>query len=281
LRWAVAVKQAVGHPIGLLQCSLGGSALKPWNPAESEDHPLFDIMRDVVKAVGGRVCGVLWYQGCSDTQPGAAATYLARFTKAVAAWRRILAIPDLPVITVQLNIYAPENDPGVDDAAWSNVREAQRQAARRIRNVAVVPSFGATLSDLIHNSPAGNLVIAERCARAALGMVYGRRIAWRAPEPRRTKIDVSRRTITIVFDNVHGRFRPTESSLAPFRVEDADGVVPLESVGYSGEPTIRLNLARPAVGRVRVHGAYGHHPASVPVDMTRGMPMLGFSVNAD
>lgn len=277
LRWASIVKQSVGYPIGLLQCSLGGSALKASNPSEPGDHPLFDIMRDTVKAVGGRVRGVLWYQGCSDTQPGSSSTYLKRFCGAVAAWRKILKNPDLAVITVQLNVYT---DPAVAVSAesWTAVREAQRLAAHRIRNVAVIPSFGSTLSDAIHNSPSGNLLIAQRCAGAALGMVYGRPVDWRAPEPGNVTIDASRRHITLTFQNVTGRLRPSVSPAAPFMVQDAEGEVPLTRAEYSGGPTIRLVLSRPAGRRVTVHCSHGPNPPPGPVDMTRGMPILAFSV---
>ena len=54
--------------------------------------------------------------------------------------------------------------------------------ARQVPGVAVVPTRDLPLSDLIHTSPAGNMLLGERLARAALGMVYRRGIAWKAPD---------------------------------------------------------------------------------------------------
>ncbi len=62
----------------------------------------------------------------------------------------------------------------------------------------------------------------------------------------------------------------------PFRVEDSNGVIPIGAVTYPGDATIRLALTRPLAGNPVVHGAYGQAPPSVPLDIERMMPMLGF-----
>jgi hypothetical protein len=275
LRWAKRISAAVGFPIGLVQTSLGGSPLSMWDPAEGDQAVLFEMMMQVVRAVGGSVGGVLWYQGESDAQGPQAESYAQRFVRAVRAWREALDSPDLPVLTVQINRKTEPAEPGAD-RGWSLVREAQRRAARRLANVTIVPSLDLPLSDAIHTSPAGNMVLADRAAAAALGAVYGRDVDYLAPEPLSARWIEPGRVIELSFANVSSRLDAFARAAQPFRVEDAGGVVELGAVEYTGGSALRLRLLRPATGHTCVHGAYGGDPQPVPCDVLRGVPMLGF-----
>jgi len=275
LHFARTLKRRVGIPIGLVQVSLGGSGLCWWNPTEPGDHPLYDIMVAAVEAVGGGVRGVLWYQGCSDTGPDAAATYEKRFIAAVRAWRKAMRNPDLAVLTVQINRVTGVTDPNVE-RAWTILREAQRRVPRRLPRITVMPTLDLALTDGIHLSPSGNLALGQRVAQAALATVYGLDVYYRAPEPKTAKATDGGRTVEIEFEHVAGRMDTMDGSAQPFRVEDADGVVPVEKVEYTQSATVRLRLARPLVGKAAVHGAYGCNPPLAPMDMDRVMPMLGF-----
>ena len=276
LHFGRLLKQQVNCPIGLVQTSLGGSALSAWNPTESKSAVLFHNMVHCVQLAGGRAKGIVWYQGESDANEKDGPTYLARFDKAVGAWREALGDPNLPVITVQLNrvmqALAPEE-------GWSMVREAQRQAAKRLAHVAVVPALDLPLSDLIHNSPAGNLLLAERMARAALGMVYGKPIDYQAPDLVSARRLEDGRVVELAFEPVTSRMDNLDLAAKPFRVEDGGVVIEIERVLYPGDHTIRLELAQPAAANAWVHGCYGLNPPSVPMDMERFMPMLAFSAH--
>jgi hypothetical protein len=275
LHFARLLKRELGCPIGLVQTSLGGSPLAQWNPNGPE--PLGELGRNMlrcVQAAGGRVKGVLWYQGESDCNVDAG-SYLERFGQAVASWRGALGQPDLAVITVQLNrVNEPAN--GDNDRAWSLIREAQRQAAHTIPHVGVVPAFDLPLSDFIHNSPAGNMLLGERMARSALGAVYGQSTQYLPPDlqaavaaPDGRRVDLNFVPVTSRMDNVD----PTANS---FIVEDGLGRVPITQVVYPGGPVVQLVLERALSGPAVVHGGYGVTPASVPIDAERFIPMLGF-----
>ena len=135
LQFARTLKRTLSHPVGLVQTSLGGSPLSRWNPDEPGAADLFDNMVRCVGKAGGKVRGIVWYQGESDTGTDAdAASYAQRFRRALAAWREALAAPELPVLTVQLNRVHQPADPDAD-RRWSQVREAQRQAARQTPGV--------------------------------------------------------------------------------------------------------------------------------------------------
>lgn len=269
-----ALQAALGHPIGLIQTALGGSALAPWNPAEDGPTPLFDTMMHCIGLAGGRIRGIFWYQGESDAQDLLAPTYAARFQAAVGAWRTAVGDPALPVVTVQLNRV---NNPPSDavDLTWSIVREAQRQVPHLLDGVIVVPALDLPLSDPIHTSPAGNLVLAGRLAQAVLGAVHGRDVPYLAPD-----VTSARRgddgSIVVSFANVVSRIDTIDLTSRPFVVEDYDGFVPVLETTYPGDETVVLTLGRAPLDGARVHGAFGAAPSPVPLDIERSLPILGF-----
>ena len=275
LQFGRLLKRDLGYPVGLVQTSLGGSPLKRWNPGEKEVSDLFDNMVHCVEKVGGSVKGILWYQGESDAGSDAdAKSYAARFLQAVNAWREALGDTRLPVLTVQLNrVFKPEEEGA--DWRWSQVREEQRRVARQVPGIAVVPTMDLPLSDLIHTSPAGNMLLGERLARAALGMVYGRGIAWKAPDVVAARAKDGR--VGLEFANVESRMDSIDLQANAFRIVDERGQVPVTEVVYPQNNRVELVLGRALQGRAVVHGAYGKAPATVPADMERFLPMLGFT----
>ncbi len=269
------LKQNLGHPIGLVQTSLGGSPLCMWNPAEPGDPILYNNMIHCIELVGGRVKGVLWYQGESETgDEKTAATAADRFINAVGAWRSALKNPELAVITVQLNRLLMSQDEKAD-RLWAIVRETQRQVPRRLKGVTVVPALDLSLSDGVHTSPAGNILLGERMARSALGAFYGKPIDYLAPDIQSAEAAAGRKTVELLFAPVTSRMDIIDLTGNPFRVEDEAGIVPIEKMVYAGNKVL-LVLKRALSGRTVVHGGFGANPAAVPMDMERFIPMLGF-----
>ncbi len=274
LQFGRLLQRALHYPIGLVQTSLGGSPLTRWNPHEDGPADLFDNMVQCVEKTGG-ARGILWYQGESDAgAEEVAASYARRFTDAVSAWRAALGKAQLPVLTVQLNRVYGRAEPG-PDRWWTQVRQAQRHVAQAVAGVSVVPTLDLPLSDLIHTSPAGNMLLGERLARAALDAVYGLESDHRAPDLTRATL-VETQRIVLHFDHVHSRMDSIDEGANCFRVEDDAGEVAIEAVRRPMDATIELVLSRPLQGSARVHGGWGTNPQTVPMDMERFVPMLGF-----
>jgi hypothetical protein len=280
LHFGRVMKSALGYPIGLVQTALGGSPLSRWNPRQHDDPAKADLFTNMVacvQAAGGAAKGVLWYQGESDANDNEAGSYQQRFIDAVQAWRAALNNPVLAVITVQINRVLPRiADEERSHRAWTVVREAQRQVPKTLAGVAVVPALDLPLSDLIHTSAGGNLVLADRMARAALGMVHGREIVYGAPDIESATKSGDGCSVTLTFANVTSRIDSIEQFANPFKLEDAHGDVKIEAIAYPGDATIVLRLGRPIAGDAVVHGAFGYNPPTVPMDMDRVLPMLGF-----
>lgn len=275
MKFAKMLKRDIGYPVGLVQTALGGSALSAWNP--DEDGCLYRNMLDIIKLCGGRVKGVLWYQGCSDADAGVHETYLQRFKSFVSNVRKDLSAQELPFLTVQLNrSIGPGDD--IKNTAWGTVREAQRQAARVIENVYVVPSVDCSLSDDIHNSSASNIMLGERLAKLALAEIYAKKYLCRAPDIS-SAILTGEKSICLLFNNVYGRLSTFGMCIdeMPFTVADEEGKAGILNCVVEGRNRMLLELNRKLIGRVFVHGAYEQNPKCfLPHDIEGHLPILAF-----
>lgn len=277
MHFARLIRQQVNIPIGLVQVSLGGSPLSSWNPTEKGDHPLYQLMMRAHSAVGGKVRGILWYQGESEAGTlETASSHTKRFINAVKAWRKAMKQPELHVLTVQIGHWMDGGGAAEPDKLWTIVRETQRQIPQRLRNVTVSPTLDLTLTDGIHVGPFSNLLIAQRVAQAALATVYGKPVHYLAPQPKEIRAAADKKVLEIEFENVTGRMDSIEVRAIPFRVEDEQGVATVNKVEYTSSAIIRLHLERSITGKTVVHGGYGSDPQTVPMDMDRMMPMLSF-----
>jgi len=283
LSFARYLKRELNRPVGLIQASLGGSSLGQWNPAESGE--LYKNLLEIVTNCG-RLRGVLWYQGCSDTTIVLSQIYRERFANFVNSLRRDLAAPDLPFFTVQLNRFVADPRPwGMGDEGWSRVREAQRRAAKELPGVFVVPAIDLPLSDNIHNSSYGNVMLGERLAKSVLKHLFARGLQADAPDIV-AALTTDRRELRLVFDNVSSRLyafdlKPGE---LPISISDESGEIEIKDYTIEGNEML-LRLSRePGVHGV-VHNQYGANPGYLSViDATSHLPALafyGFKISKD
>lgn len=275
LAFSRLLKKELGYPIGLIQTALCGSGLESWNPGE--DGILYRNMLSIVRSQGGKLKGILWYQGCSDTREPLCDTYLERFRNMVSCLRVDLEEESLPFLTVQINRKTTPSDPA-SDQCWAKVREAQRAAARGIPHVYIVPSLDCTLTDEIHNSSASNMVLGERIAKTALAQIYKRNFHCSPPDIISAQIS-NTQTLKLVFGGIKGRMFAYHvgAKQIPFTVEDTLGQLEIDSYTIENRNEIHLKLNRDIEGKVFVHGAYGQNPIQpVPIDTETHLPMLAF-----
>ncbi len=199
-------------------------------------------------------------------------TYEQRFARFIRRARREFG--RFGIVPTQSNRWTDVSQPPEVHLSWSIVREAQRRAMK-LPDVATVPTLNTPLSDGIHNSATGNVILGERMARAALGAVYKRDLAWRAPDVRTARKSGGGKGIKLHFDGVASRLIFVGMGRDEFVVEDAGGQVEVSEAVCDGA-TVLLKLARPLKGRARVHGAYGINPAWTLVDYVTSSPALAF-----
>lgn len=276
LAFGKCLRKETGLPIGFIQTALGGSPLKAWNP--DEEGTLYRNMMAIIKSAGGKVRGMVWYQGCSDCNPEESVAYLERFSNFANRLRQDLRDAKLPILTVQLNRLAETVDREAD-CSWGRMREAQRQAALLVPGVSIVPALDCPLSDNIHNSPAGNVLIGERLAKTALASVYKKLDSFHAPEISRAMLDADGESprIRLEFTNVQGYLIAIGPRGKVFTVIDAEGEIDIIDWQMISRNEISLTLARYPHGEMSVHGAYEANPAAhLPMDTGTYLPMLAF-----
>ncbi len=166
LAFAHKLAEANGRPIGLVPCAHGGTSMVQWDPVfiDEEGDSLYGAMIRRAEAAGGKIRGVLWYQGESDAAPERAVEYMDKLLGFVEALRRDLDNPDLPFYYVQIGAHAVE----LPSYGWDMVQTAQLEAESAMTNAAMVASIDLPLDDPIHIGRDGLQTLGERLAEAVL-----------------------------------------------------------------------------------------------------------------
>ena len=170
LPFAKAMYAETGVPIGLLACAHGGTSMQQWNPDLKHlgGGSLYGSMLGRVKRAGGKVAGVLWYQGESDANPTDAPLYVNRMKALIASVRADFKSPKLPFYTVQIGrVIFPKEWGDGDSRPWNAIQEHQRRLPNLIDGVGMVASVDLELNDLIHIGVQGLKRLGERMARLA------------------------------------------------------------------------------------------------------------------
>ncbi len=279
LPFGVAMAEVTGKPVGLLPCAHGGTSLGQWSQdlAHLGGASLYGGMLERVRRAGGTPCGLLWYQGESDCNPADARTYAERFDAWIAAARRDIGQPDLPVVVVQLGRWIVEVDEATNEA-WDIVREALLQLPQRVANTAVVSAIDLPLADGIHVSTLGHTRLAQRMAKAFLHLAGA---PGGVPTPAVKAVELGRATnglgvVTLRCENVNGGWRFGQPMYG-FEVRCAGakmGIVGAEPTGPIGSD-IRLTLEGAATEPVTVGYSLGVAPFATVVD-NADMPLPAF-----
>ncbi|KAL6650367.1 hypothetical protein ACP70R_009292 [Stipagrostis hirtigluma subsp. patula] len=142
--------------LGLVPCAVGGTAIREW----ARGTRLYEQMvrRARAAAEHGEVEAVLWYQGESDTESGAAAeAYRGNVERLIADVREDLGMPQLPFIQVAL---ASGDKRNID-----KVRNAQFSV--NLPNVVTVDAIGLALKeDNLHLTTESQVKLGEMLAEA-------------------------------------------------------------------------------------------------------------------
>jgi sialate O-acetylesterase len=210
---------ATSVPVGLIPVARGGTNLAQWSPdlACMGGESLYGSMLLSVLAAGGRVRGVLWYQGESDSGTAESAElYRAAHRTLVEAIRRDLGA-ETRFLQVQLcrNVLIPVSVA----LPWSQVRVHQVDAETGADGW--VASIDVEMVDPIHVGTEGLRRIGRRLARLAQGRAEPIRVA--AVERSGTLGEwPAALRVRIAFSGLRGGLRP-RLHLPGFSVRSPDG----------------------------------------------------------
>jgi len=212
-------------PIGLLPCAHGGTSMDQWDPARKDlgGKSLYGSMLRRFHAVGGRVKGVLWYQGESDASPQAQPPYRKKMERFIESVRDDFGNPKLPFYLVQLSRVTHIS---IDPGAWSAIQQDQRLIGREIPGVVTVSAIDLELDDLIHIGTQGNKRLGRRLARVADRELFGNRAVTTGPRLKSVSVEKGPNDLVrVVFDGVNGQLKP-KNHIAGFALRAADAEKP-------------------------------------------------------
>lgn len=184
--FATALTDALDIPVGIINCSWGGSCVEGWlpkdilltypdglTPMDDTDYHRKMVMFNGMLApmAGYTIKGFLWNQGESNV--GKEKEYIDRFSTMTRLWRKMWDQPNdkLPMYTVEMPSYSYGNN----DGDWgAKFRQAQHIIAKTLENSGCVCT-----ADLIKDYEAEQVhgtkkkEIGQRLAYMALARDYG------------------------------------------------------------------------------------------------------------
>lgn len=276
------IHEASGVPVGLVVCSLGGTTLDQWSPSLKEQgaRSLYGAMLARVAKCGGRVRGIVWYQGESDSYPTETARqYADKLASFVGSIRADLADEQLPFLVVQIGRQVISGEAAPDGR--NLVREAQRLAAERIPHCGVTSAIDLSLSSAAHLDADGYKRIGRRLGKLALAVAYRDGRHWRGPTLKSVTVDKEQPdVIRVEYENVTGRLR-AEPRVAGFSVRDQGGsrlaVNVLEAtVDQAAGNVVRIRTISPVPEGATLWYGYGWDPhCNVVDDADMAAPAFG------
>ena len=273
LSFAKTLRRALGYPIGLIPTAVSGSQIRRWLPEMEGD--LYREMRAATERAQTGIRGVIWYQGCAEAMDGFGDKYFGYLSSLIGHLREDYHDPALPILLLQLNRHIDGQESPEMHRGWGEVREAQRQAARRIPGVYLTTAFDSAMSDGIHNAAATNAALGDRVGRLALGHIYGRGADYDAADLERARL-LSETEIELTFSHLFtlGTFG-LEPARLPIRVSDDKGEVLIHSYTCARE-RVTLCLTRPVTGRVYVSAMDKREEPYYLIDEGTQIPVIAF-----
>lgn len=222
LPFAAEMVRRTGVPVGLLPCAHGGTSMDQWDPAlrDKGGDSLYGATVRRVRLAGGKVTGILWYQGESDANPKAAPVFQQKFERLVASFRSDFSQPDLPFYYVQIGRHVSASNV----AEWNAVQEMQRNAETTIPRSGMAPAVDFTLDDGIHVGVQDLKRLGARLARLACHDVFPNNAECAALErgPRPVSARFENGILRVEFSQVNGRLR-ADGRPAGFSIHAAGG----------------------------------------------------------
>jgi sialate O-acetylesterase len=249
-----AMLEATGVPQGLVACAHGGTTMKGWDQKLKKlgSKSLYGAMMRRFKKNGGRVAGLVWYQGCSDADPVAVKSYRRNMISFVRALRRDTLSPRLPVVMVQIAGVCG-TPVGHDASHWNIIQEEQRRLPEFITRLLTVPAIDLSLDDRIHVSGKDQQRLGRRLAQA-MRVLLGDRRAGLPP--------ITLRDLHFAPDRLHG------DCLVKVRFNNVMGG--LQSPGRPAGFVLRSPKSEAHVFRVDLRGPEAHLKT---LDVTRAMSL--------
>lgn len=247
--FARMVNRVLDIPVGIINCSWGGTTVEGWLPREIvSQYPDIDLKRDIRKEDGHdwwhylspvlmyngmlkplqnyTIKGFLWYQGESNV--GKHKTYAERLKTMVSLWRKEWGLGELPFYFVEI---APFNS--TETIGCALLREAQFKAQALIPNSGMISTNDLVEPYEIKNvHPKNKTGVGKRLAYMALSRTY-QVPGIEACGPVYKSMEVNDSTVILSFDHASEGFNRL-AGMEGFEVAGSDRVFyPAEAEVYN------------------------------------------------
>jgi hypothetical protein len=282
--FGLEMHKLTGVPQGLVSCAHGATSMSQWDPGlkNHDGGSLYGAMIRRFMKNGGKIAGVLWYQGCSDTFENDAPVYASRAIELVKSMRKDFNNSQLPVVAVQISRVCI-TDRWQSPKYWNAVQEQQRLLPDVIRNFSIVPAIDLSLDDNIHISGYDQNRLGKRLSQAMISLMSGTATFLPPIRLKNIKKVVDRYNkcinIVITYENVMGQL---ESSGRPagFSLIKKDSEVNVLSIYRTdlldNKVIIKTFLTFDQFKSLELHYGYGFDPyCNITDSCDRSIPVMG------
>jgi sialate O-acetylesterase len=241
----------------------------------------YEALAEIAQKAGGKVKGILWYQGESDAlveldsakSATMADTYMQKTLRTFQDLRADFGTPSTPVIVVQLATMGTKNP-----IPLMHVRERQRQLAEAGKDIFVIPTIDLPLSsDGLHLNLQGYKAAGKRFGDCALSVAYGAKADWSGPRFKRAWFRDDRRLEFVVeFKDLKERLKVSDKAAGVFAMENgADRKTP-KSVTVLNDSALLVTMEASLPADATVGYAYGGSGKPLGLTDGSGLPALPF-----
>lgn len=139
-------------PVGILEYSVGGSAMTYWNGGAYYTTAVNNTI-----LWGGKVEYIFWWQGESEAMMGGDAAYATKEASVFSAFRTAFSQPTLPIISCYLG---PQN--GGWDAGYAQINSQKTTHAGLDANMYMITTSDIAACDLAHYTGRAYRAVADR-----------------------------------------------------------------------------------------------------------------------
>lgn len=153
--------------IGLIPAAVGGSAIDTWKPSgyhdQTKSYPYDDALRRAKAALpAGKLKGILWHQGESDSKPELVGSYTQKLETLIKRFRKELSARKVAFVVGTLGDFFVNRIPEA-----KNINEQLRQLPKKVKRTACVEAMGlAEKGDKTHFDAPAARELGRRYAQA-------------------------------------------------------------------------------------------------------------------
>lgn len=228
---------ALGVPIGMMSCGVGGSTVAQWS---STAYSGYVSLRNAITEVGGKIAGLLTMCGSNDAANSivlSKADHAGLYAEWIQNVRNHTAQPSLPVFISGTQ----RRTSGSADEQWNWVREAEKDLATAANVYLAATTVDLPLADGVHLTPGGYETNLQRVALCMLD-VWGSGTYHSGPKI--TSIGYSGDTVTVDLMHFGGTDFTPSSGITGFAVTDDVGALTITAAFRSSATQITLMLDR-------------------------------------